>query len=57
MLLCSSIVMRLLSNDHELVILFNEHYISIIKRISDEKPTNITKVYYFDNDKQAFSYI
>ena len=49
--------MRLLCNDHELVILFNEHYISIIKRISDEKPTNITKVYYFDNDKQAFSYI
>ena len=37
------------SNDHELAKVF----INIIKKSCGEKPTNITKDYSFDNDKQA----
>ena len=39
---------KVICNDHELVKVFNEHYINII-----EKPTNITEKHSFDNDKQA----
>ena len=44
---------KVISNDHELVKVFNEHYISIIEKSGGGKPINITKEYSFDNDKQA----
>ena len=44
---------KILCNDHEIVKVFNEHYINIIKKSSCEKPTNITEEYSFDNEKQA----
>ena len=48
---------KILCNDHEIVKVFNEHYINIIKKLSGEKPTNITEEYSFDNDKQAIEII
>ena len=48
---------RIISNDHELVKVLNEHYINIIEKSGGEKPTNITKEYSFDNDKQAVDVI
>ena len=47
---------KIISNDHELVKVFNEYYI-IIKKLGGEKPTNITKEYTFDNNKQAVDII
>ena len=44
---------KIVCNDHELVKVFNEHYINIIEKSGGEKFTNITKEYSFDNDKQA----
>ena len=44
---------KIICNDHELVKIFNEHYINFIEKLGEEKPTNITKEYSFDNDKQA----
>ena len=44
---------KIICNDHELVKVFNEHYINVIEKQGGEKPTNITKEYNFDNDKQA----
>ena len=40
-------------NGHELVKVFNEHYINIIEKLDGEKPTTMTKEYSFDNAKQA----
>ena len=48
---------KVISNDHELVKVFNEHYINIIEKLGGGKPTNITKKYCFDNDKQAVDII
>ena len=42
----------IICNDHELVKIFNEHYINIIEKSGGEKPTNITEEYSFDNDKK-----
>ena len=47
---------QIISNDHELVKVFNEHYINIIEKLSSEK-SKITKEYRFDNDKQAVYFI
>ena len=44
-------------NDHELVKVFNEHYINIIEKSGGEKLTNITKEHSFDNDKLAVDII
>ena len=49
---------KIICNDHELVKVFNENYINnIIEKLGGEKPTNTTKEYSFDNDKQAFDFI
>ena len=48
---------KIICNDHELVKVFNEHYINIIVKSGDEKLTNITEKYSFDNDKQAIEII
>ena len=48
---------KIICNDHELVKVFNEHYINIIVKSGDEKLTNITEEYSFDNDKQAIEII
>ena len=48
---------KIICNDHELVKVFNEHYINIIEKSGGEKPTNITEEYSFDNDKQAIEII
>ena len=48
---------KIISNDHELVKVFSEHYINIVEKSGGEKPTNITKEYSFDNDKQAVDII
>ena len=34
---------KIVCNDHELVKVFNEHYINIIEKSGGEKPTNIPK--------------
>ena len=34
---------KIVCNDHELVKVFNEHYINIIEKSGGEKPTNITE--------------
>ena len=48
---------KIICNDHELVKVFNEHYINIIGKSGGEKPTNIIKEYNLDNDKQAVDII
>ena len=48
---------KIICNDHELVKVFNEHYINIIEKSGGEKSTNITKEYNFDNEKQAVDII
>ena len=48
---------KIICNDHELVKIFNEHYINIIEKSGGEKPTNITEEYSFDNDKKAIEII
>ena len=48
---------RIICNNHELVKIFNEHYINIIEKSGGEKPTNITEEYSFDNDKKAIEII
>ena len=44
---------KIVCNDHELVKVFNEHYINIIEKSGGEKPTNITEEYSFENVKEA----
>ena len=44
---------KIICNDHELVKVFNEHYINTIEKSGGEEPTNITKEYSFHNDKQT----
>ena len=48
---------KIICNDHELVKVFNENYVNIIEKLGGKKPTNTTKEYSFDNDKQAFNFI
>ena len=48
---------KIVCNDHELVKVFNEHYINIIEKSGGEKPTNIAEKYSFENDKQAIEII
>ena len=44
---------KIVCNDHELVKVFNEHYIDIIEKSGGEKPTSITEEYSFENVKEA----
>ena len=44
---------KIICNDHELVKVFNEHYINIIEKSGGERPTSTTEEYSFENDKQA----
>ena len=48
---------KIICNDHELVKVFNEHYINIIEKSGGEKPSNKIKEYSFENDKQAIDII
>ena len=49
---------KIICNDHELVKVFNENYINnIIEKVGGKKPTNTTKEYSLDNEKQAFNFI
>ena len=45
---------KIICNYHELVKVFNEHYINIIEKSVGEKLININKEYSFDNDKQLY---
>ena len=44
-------------NEHELVKVFNKHYINIIEKSGGQKPTNKAKSHTTDNDKQAVELI
>ena len=48
---------KIVCNDHELVKVFNEHYINIIEKSGGEKPSNKIKEYSFENDKKAIDII
>ena len=48
---------KIISNENELVKVFNKHYINIIEKSGDQKPTNIDKSYSIDNDRQAVELI
>ena len=48
---------KIVCNDHELVKVFNEHYINIIEKSGGENPTDITEEYSSDNDKRAIEII
>ena len=44
---------KIISNENELVKVFNKHYINIIEKSGGQKPTNIAKSHSIDSDKQA----
>ena len=49
---------KILSNENELVKVFNKHYINIIEKSSGQKPTNVAKVaknHSTDNDKKLLN--
>ena len=48
---------NIISTEHELVKVFNRHFINIIEKSGGQKPTNITKSYTVENDKQAVELI
>ena len=48
---------KIVCNDHELVKVFNKHYINIIEKLGGKKPTSITEKYSFENDKQVIEII
>ena len=48
---------KIISNENELVTVFNKHYINIIEKSGGQKPTNIAKSHSIDNDKQAVELI
>ena len=48
---------KIISNENELVKVFNKHYINIIEKSGGQKPTNIAKSYTTDNNKQAVELI
>ena len=48
---------NIISNENELVKVFNKHYINIIEKSGGQKPTNIAKRNSIDNDRQAVELI
>ena len=48
---------KIISNENELVKVFNKHYINIIEKSGGQKPTNIAKRHSIDNDRQAVELI
>ena len=44
---------NIISNENELVKVFDKHYINIIEKSGGQKPTNITKRHSIDNNRQA----
>ena len=48
---------KIISNENELVKVFNKHYVNIIKKSGGQKTTNIAKGRTIDNDKQAVEFI
>ena len=48
---------NIISNENELVKDFNKHYINIIEKSGDQKPTNIAKRNSIDNDREAVKLI
>ena len=48
---------NIISNENELVEVFNKHYINIIEKSGAQKPTNIAKRNSIDNDRQAVELI
>ena len=48
---------NIISNENELVKVFNKHYINIIEKSGGQKPTNIAKKNSIDNDRQAVELI
>ena len=48
---------NIISNENELVKVFNKHYRNIIEKSGGQKPTNIAKRNSIDNDRQAFELI
>ena len=48
---------NIISNENELVKVFNKHYINIIEKSDGQKPTNIAKRNSIDNDRQAVELI
>ena len=48
---------KIISNENELVKVFNKHYINIIEKSGGQKPTNIAKRHSIDNDRQTVELI
>ena len=48
---------KIISNENELVKVFNKHYINITEKSGGQKPTNIAKSHSIDNDRQAVELI
>ena len=48
---------KIISNENELVKVFNKHYINIIDKSGGQKTTNIAKSRTIDNDKQTVELI
>ena len=48
---------KIISNEHELVKIFNKRYIDITEKSGGQKPTNTAKSFTTDNGKQAVELI
>ena len=48
---------NIISNENELVKVFNKHYMNIIQKSGGQKPTNIAKRNSIDDDRQAVKLI
>ena len=48
---------KIISNENELVKVFNKHYTNITEKSGGQKPTNIAKSHSIDNAKQAVELI
>ena len=48
---------KIISNENELVKVFNKHYINIIEKSGGQKPTSIAKRHSIDNNRQAAEFI
>ena len=44
---------KIISHEHELIKIFNKHYINIIEKSGGQKPSNTAKNHTIDNNKQA----
>ena len=48
---------KIISNENEVVKVFNKHYINITEKSGGQKPTNVAKRHSIDKDRQAVELI